>query len=419
MLRVISGAYIVIILSLLLIPVKQVNAKTSISFNEAIRIALSRDALIKTYSAQSNAYLEASVAEDTLPDPKVKLGVMNLPTDTYARDQEPMTQVLIGVQQMFPRGDSLHIKSQRAMQMSDIEQARVELQKRKVKRAVSQLWLEHYYWLKAKEVVKKNKVYFKELVLISKQQYAAGRQKQQDVLRSELELGMLDDREEKIQTMIDITGSKLAKYIGTEYQEITVQDELPEIQFEVNNDAWIDNHPEIRIENAKITVNKSNLELSKQSYKPSWMLDLSYGIREGNNMDGSERANFVSAMVMFDLPLFTGDRQDRQVAASKYKLNSARDNQEEKKRNLINMWQENNATLNRLADRIKRYQKLLIPKSKENSEAALYAYQSGRGSFTALARAQITELETQLSSLRLKIDLVKAQTQKIFLTANQ
>jgi hypothetical protein len=45
-----------------------------------------------------------------LPDPKVSLGIMNLPTDTWDLDQEGMTQLKVGVSQMFPRGDSLEIK---------------------------------------------------------------------------------------------------------------------------------------------------------------------------------------------------------------------------------------------------------------------------------------------------------------------
>ena len=37
-----------------------------------------------------------------LPDPKLKIGVMNLPLDSFERDQEAMTQLQLGLQQAFP-----------------------------------------------------------------------------------------------------------------------------------------------------------------------------------------------------------------------------------------------------------------------------------------------------------------------------
>lgn len=57
---------------------------------------------------------------------------------------------------------------------------------------------------------------------------------------------------------------------------------------------------------------------------------------------------------------------------------------------------------------------MLIPKAIENTKAALYSYQSGRGAFTALMRAQIIELETQLRALRLDVDYKKTQAQLLY-----
>ena len=171
-----------------------VYAEQTLTIERAVQTALERDALINVYQSRGDAYREQSVAEDTLPDPKIKLGMMNVPTDTYTLNQEPMTQVQLGIQQMFPRGNSLEIKSQRAITMSMAEDAKTENQRRKITREVRETWLELFYWLNAEAVVNKNRNLFTKLVSVTKQQYAAGRQKQQDVIRSELELGMLDDR---------------------------------------------------------------------------------------------------------------------------------------------------------------------------------------------------------------------------------
>ncbi len=392
-----------------------VHAEQSISIEHAVQVALERDALTNVYQSRRNAYKDQSVAEDTLPDPKIKLGFMNVPTDTYTLDQEPMTQVQLGIQQMFPRGKSLEIKSQRALSMSAAEEAKTENQRRKIRREVRKTWLELYYWLNAEAVVKKNRKLFVELVSVTKQQYAAGRQKQQDVIRSELELGMLDDREMKIQTRIETTQAKLIKFMGPDFSHINIGKNLPVYTIQKKGTAWLESHPMLRMEQAMVAVSEKNVDLAKQSYKPSWSLDLTYGKRDGKNPNGSERSDFASAMVMFDLPLFTADRQDKQVAASKFRLNGALNSREERKRNLEKMWQAGLAKEKRLLQRVKQYDDLLLPKSDENTKSALYAYQSGQSDFTALMRAQITELETQLQALRLNVEFKKTQALLLYL----
>lgn len=389
-------------------------AEQTLTIERAVQIALERDALINVYQSRRDAYREQSVAEDTLPDPRIKLGMMNIPTDTFERNQEPMTQTQIGIQQMFPRGNSLKIKSQRAISMSMAENAKYENQRRKVTREVRETWLDLFYWLNAERVVKENRDLFSKLVLVTQQQYAAGRQKQQDVIRSELELGMLDDREIKIKTQLEITREKLEKYIGSEYTNINIDNVLPELNV-AKKQLWLENHPMVSMENAMVQASEKNVELANQSYKPSWMLDVTYGKRE-NTATGVERADFVSAMIMFDVPLFTGDQQDKKVAASKYRLNSSLNAKEERIRELKKMWQSNVLKEKRLTQRIKKYTELLVPKANENTKAALFSYQSGQGAFTALMRAQIIELETQLRALRLNVDHKKTQAQLLYFT---
>jgi len=396
-----------------LIGYSSVQAEQILTIEGAVKTALERDAVINIYQSRSDAYREQAITEDTLPDPKIKLGMMNVPTDTYALNQEPMTQTQIGFQQMFPRGNSLEIKSQRALSMSLAEDAKTENQRRKITREVRETWLELFYWSNAENVVNENRKLFNKLVSVTKQQYAAGRQKQQDVIRSELELGMLDDRELKIKTQLETTYSKLEKYIGSGFTQVSLESVLPEFEINLDNNLWLEQHPMILMEHALVEAKEKNVALAKQSYKPSWMLDLTYGQRQ-DTVSGSKRADFVSAMLVVDVPLFTANRQDKKVAASKFRLNSALSSREERKRELKRMWQLNKSKEKRLAQRIKKYKDILIPKANENSKSALYSYQSGRGAFTSLMRAQIIELETQLRALRLNVDHKKTQAQLLY-----
>ena len=113
-----------------------------LSLNEAENLAIERDAKLSEIHLKSEALQEGSVAAGTLPDPKLKFGLMNFPTDTFERDQEPMTQIQLGVTQMFPSGDTLQLKSERMLDNAKGESARAAVQQRNVLQQIRTSWLD-------------------------------------------------------------------------------------------------------------------------------------------------------------------------------------------------------------------------------------------------------------------------------------
>jgi len=176
--------------------------KIALSLQEAEHLAIESDAKLSEIRLKSEALQEGSVAAGTLPDPKLKLGLMNFPTDTFDREQEPMTQVQVGVVQMFPRGKTLELKSSRLGDDAKGELARAEAQRRNILQQVRISWLDVYYWQNAAEVVAKNRRLFNQLVNTTQSLYAVGRRKQEDLLQAELELVVLDDRQTQVTTMV-------------------------------------------------------------------------------------------------------------------------------------------------------------------------------------------------------------------------
>ena len=61
----------------------------------------------------------------------------------------------------------------------------------------------------------------------------------------------------------------------------------------------------------------------------------------------------------------------------------------------------------------------LIKEARANAEAALSAYQSGTTEFTALMRAQITELDIRLQAHRVRVDRAKAHVRLLYLTVGE
>ncbi|VAW94776.1 Heavy metal RND efflux outer membrane protein, CzcC family [hydrothermal vent metagenome] len=393
----------------------------ALTLEQAEKIALQRDAVRRAIKSKERAFREQSVAENALPDPQLKVGLMNVPTDSYKIDQEPMTQSQIGIVQMFPRGDTLGIRSSRASHVADGQLSKWNDRALVVQREVRLSWLELHYWNNAEQVISKNRGLFEQLVNITQSNYAAGRQKQQDVTRAQLELGLLVDRIIMIKNMQEKQRAKLARWLGEEYLTAAISAAFPSFEGLEEKPVIFSQlalHPSMRVEAARVAVNEDGVQLAKQSYKPSWMVDLTYGFRDGNNTNGSERSDFLSAMVKFDLPLFTGNDQDRKVAASKAKLMAAQDMREDKLRRLQRMLNDEYASWQRLTQRMEQYSNILVSKAKQNTRAALNAYQTDKGDFTTLMRASITELETQLKALRIHVDHIKAKVKVLYLSGH-
>lgn len=402
-------------LLLLLAPIAQAE---QLSLQEAEQIAVDSDPMFAGIQARSQALQEKSVADGQLPDPKLKLGLMNFPTDTFKRDQEPMTQLQLGVRQMFPRGNSLQHLSRRTALMADGEQSRAQDQRGKARNATRNAWLETYYWIQAGNVVRQNKQLFQQLANITRRQYATGRSNQQDVIRAELESGLLDDRLTRINTMEQKSRAQLARWVGRDKARLPLSTELPELPGVMEYGqllSRLSSHPLLQSIDAQVAAKQQGVALAREAYKPGWSLDVTYGNRDGLNNNGTERADFLSAMVMVDVPIFTSKRQDKRLAASQFQLDASKQTREIHQRELVQMLDETHANFQNLDERIHRYDDALLPQAQANAQAALNAYQSEKGDFTKLMRARITDIETRLQVLRLRVDHARAQAMLLYL----
>ena len=73
-----------------------------LTLEQAISLTRNAETVSQSYEYRAAGFEQESIAESSLPDPKLKLGVMNLPTDSFDLEQEAMTQLQVGVIQAFP-----------------------------------------------------------------------------------------------------------------------------------------------------------------------------------------------------------------------------------------------------------------------------------------------------------------------------
>lgn len=381
-----------------------------LSLAAAEHLALSLDPMLVRAEALQRGYQAQSQAVGTLPDPQLKLGVVNISAETFEFDQEPMTQKVLGLSQAFPPVGLRDAAAKQYSSLADGQRAATVERRRAVRQQVRHAWLELFYQRQAKVLVMQSEDVFTQLAKITQYQYRAGRGNQQHVVRAQLEQSLLQDRETELEIKREQARVALEKWIGSVsgMPDMTFP-KMPPVVIPSQENEVLDQHPGIQMLAAQKQAARQNVVMNRSRKNPAWMLDVTYGQRE------ADRDDLFSAVVKLDLPLFTGSRQDQMVAAGQERLFAVEQQIKEKQRGLREMLARNVVTYQRTSQRMKYFKSTLLPQASQNTEAALNAYQSGVSDFGIVVRARLTELDSRLKYLRLKVDRAKANADIAYL----
>jgi outer membrane protein TolC len=388
-----------------------------LTIEEATQIALENDYKLKALGARSQSMSEMSAAAQSLPDPQLKLGFANLPVDTFSLDREPMTQAVIGMRQMFPRGQTRALNSARITESVARNDAEAEDRKHLLQLAVRKEYTHIYLHQERQRVLRQSLVIFTDLAEITRDYYATGRAHQQHVIQAQLELSKVEERLARIGQQEDEARARLAEKIGGDaYRQLDTQ--WPNIDQPLASQQIIDNlidHPRIRAWQHEIAKSQTAEEIARQAYKPGFAVDLAYGARGGQNPNGTDRADFLSVFVTMDIPLFTKNRQDRVLASSIADTSATQYVHDDIYRSMKARVEEDATTLKHEQERLKLYQEHLLPQAAFNAEAAFEAYQNAVDDLTTLMRARIGEYELKLSHAALRADEIITRARLLYL----
>lgn len=383
-----------------------------LTLSDAEQIAINNDPLVAKFQAEASALMEQAVAVAQLPDPKLRIGTMNVPF-SFDVSQEPMTQAaVVGLQQMFPSAGLLDGRREQSLLKAEMARARAMERALAVLRNLRTAWMEVYYQVQAGALVRESEDVFDQLVKITQYQYRAGRGTQQDVMRARLELSLLNDRELKLYQEQEQALAELSRWLGEIEEDMEPSmmfPTMPALPRREELKQRIEVHPSVAVAKANLGAARKGVAIARAKYKPNWSMDVSYGARLGG------RADFWSAMVMMDLPFFTGKRQDKTLNARGHEVNAARDGVDEVKRDLTRLLDDEFARWRRLGERLEFYKNDVLPQAAQYSESSRKAYQSRVSDFSELVRARLKELQTNLDALRLRVERAKSHYRLLYL----
>ena len=439
---------------LLALPVLYVNAtqatelnnSVELSFESAIKTAQKNDPWLTGNVHKQKAIELMSQAANTLPDPMVSISLANLPVNGFDFAQEGMTQAKFGIAQLFPRGDSLAIKSGQLKTQSEALPFQRANRQAQVGVTVGSLWLDVYRVQQSIALIEKNRSLFEQLAEVAQVSYssALGKTRQQDIVRSQLELTRLDDRlnvlaqqENRYQGMLSQWLSQFSSVESSMGSAISASDfsihniithpKLPEIEL-INADLvwqqqWLkpmallpyfSYHPAVLAVEKKIAATSAGISLAEQKYKAQWGVNASYGYRADDAM-GSSRADLFSVGVTFDLPLFTENKQDKERESAIYESESIKTEKILLLRELMASYASAKGQLVSLKQRQDLYKNKLLPQVHDQAQASLSAYTNDDGDFSEVVRSRIAVLNSEIDELTLNVEEQKIRLELNYL----
>ncbi len=391
---------------------------SGLTLSQAESMALQNDSSRKKLEAKRDSLMEKSVAANTWPDPKINMGIANISANSMDFQQEPMTQAVVGITQMFPPWGAVGAKSDQMVSMSEAIDFAAKNQRLKTVSGVRKSWMMVYMQHHAKRLIKESLEVFSQFINVAKFQYRQGRGNQQDVIRAQLEQNLLEDKLSEANASYEIALAALTKWVGKSQLPTELDmtfPRLPDLPGEGQIKSNLENHPTVMQRKMNINSAENGVNFANSQLRPGWAFKVQYGLR-AESPSGMARDDLLTAMLTFDLPLFTGKRQDRLVAASKSELVSTQEDLDDWRREIRMRFEKSVAMYSRAEERVQLYEGSVLPHSRQNTEATLKAYKSGVTDFNVLVRARLTELKSQLQYYKLQVERANAQIDLLYLS---
>lgn len=373
---------------------------------------------IRALQNQQKSKNEQAIAAGQWKDPKLMLGAMNVPVDSFNFSQEPMTQIQAGLSQQFPKGKSLYYRSLSTEQDAKAVGYQMALVKLSVLKNVRLACLNLYFWQRSKQLVLAQKKVFRHLLKVTESLLSHSKAQQKDVIRAQLELNTLNDKLIEIDQRQRVAKATLARWVGDNFSNRTSPKKLP---------FWgkpptikqlysrIRNHPLLRRDKELIQSDTSSVHYAQEQFKPGFTAGVMYGYRQGKNMNGTGRSDFISANLSIDLPLFTKNRQSRLLKASENKLSATQENELTDYRSLNEATKISYASWKAATKSSWLYQQHLVPEAILYAKSTKVAYENTETDFPTLARAYVRELNTKLMALKTSVTAAKSRVELLYL----
>jgi cobalt-zinc-cadmium efflux system outer membrane protein len=368
----------------------------ALTLNEALRQAEREAPSLTAQTAQVEAARSSAIPAGALPDPKLLLGLQNVPIEGDNRgrfDREPMTMQMIGVMQEVPN---------RAKRRARVEVAEAVVERATLAQQVELLKVRRetaLAWISARAVEEKLalfKTLYGENRLLDKAvraRLAGGRGQAADSIAPKQEAALLAEQEDLLLQSQAQQRAALRRWIGSRADE-PLSGPLPNWPVDAQHYRHnLQRHPELALFEPMTDEAQAEIRQAVADKQPDWSWQLAYQKRD------EAFGDMLSVQFSVDLPLFVGTRQNPRIAAKQAKLNQLEAEREAAEREHAQQLSDDLADYQRLDRALRRSQDSLVPLAEEKVALSLADYRSGANELASVIAARRELIETRLKHI--------------------
>lgn len=370
-----------------------------LSFEAALEIATQSSPDIAVQTASVEAARSAAVAAGRLPDPKLAVGIENLPVtgaEQWSLTRDFMTMRKVGIAQNLPN----RAKRQAQTDADAANIGRAEAQRRvsilTVRRDTALAWLNRYYFERRgalfDELDRENQLFAQAV----QAQLAGGRGTPADAVAPKQEAAEIADRRDELAAAITRSKSTLKRWVGVAAEE-PLHGGPPALALDSQHlREHVHEHPDLAVFVPMTQMAQAEVHEAEASKRPDWGVELAYGRR------GSAFSDMVSLQFTLDLPFFAKTRQDPRIQAKHQELARVQSERDAMLRDHTQELEGDLAEYDVVTRQLSRLRDVHLPLAREKVDYQFASYRAGKAELSSVLVARRELIEQRLKEIELE-----------------
>jgi outer membrane protein TolC len=390
-------------------------AAAALAFDEAQQLARQSAPVLRAQQASVEGSGAALAAAGTLPDPRLSVGIDNLPVqgmDAWSTTRDSMTMQRVTLMQEVPNRAKRDARV--AMGQARIERDRALLVATRVQvgRDAALAWLAVHYAEKRQlllaEFRRENRLLQDTLAA----RIAAMRAMPADLTMARQDALMIDDRADQVARDIHRARAELRRWVGERAAEpLAGEPALPPVQAEALR-ARLEQAAELRPFAPMREMASAEMSELAAEARGDWAWELSYSRRPKYD-------DMVSVMLRFDLPWQRERRQQPAVDAKRREVERVEHERDEMARRLAGEADAMLAELRAMEAMHARQSGPGLQLAAERIALATAGYEAGRGDLGQVLAARAQALETRMKVIELDAERAALRVRLAALVAEE
>jgi cobalt-zinc-cadmium efflux system outer membrane protein len=334
----------------------------------------------------------------TLPDPTVSVGWAGNITPFSVQSGDPSSYRGISASQFFPYPGKLKLRGEVADREAEAAWWDYEARRRDVVAGVKTAYYDYFYYGKASEITQKDKDLLQKLSSIAEARYRVGKGVQQDVLKSQVEISLLEQRLTVFEQLRKTAQARLNTLLFRDpeaalppppsFEPAKLSHSLDEL-YALSREQ----DTGLQREQRMIERNRYAVNLAQKDYRP----DFSVGYMYQQRPDMPDMHGFT---VTANIPIFYRTKQREAVREQTEQLASAQSSKENRQTELLFAVKEQYLQAKSSENLMKLYSQAVVPQSSLALESSMASYQVGTVDFLSILTNFTIVLDYEVSYYR-------------------